>query len=337
MKKGIEVLRNHLKSVKNISIICHINPDGDAIGSALALCFYFTKLNYNVNIVIPNNSHEFISWLPGIENVLTYTKDEHKPKIDKILLDSDLIFCVDFNVPDRISKLENIFSKTTAYKVLIDHHENPESFTDLIFSDKSSSSTAEIVYDFLVMFDGSKKAITKEIAECLYVGILTDTGSFSYSIRQNTHLVTSLLLETGIDPIQIHHNVYYRFSESRLRLLGYCLNEKLVVLPEYNAAYFTLSKEEQKNFNFKKGDTEGIVNYALTVAEISLSAIIIERDEEIKLSFRSKGDINVSEFASDYFNGGGHINASGGYLKSTLDGAVSVFLDSLTKFKKKVK
>ena len=298
-------------SKKNVVITTHRGPDGDAMGSSLALYHLLKKLEHNVQIITPNDYAYFLHWLPGNKDVIIY--EESKEKCKKISEKADLIFFMDLNNIDRIADYKDCIINTSSIKILIDHHQDPDySMADLVFSDTKSSSTAELLYNIIKVLN-LNHLIDKDISECLYTGILTDTGSFKYSsTTSNTHNIISDLIERGVDHSRIHDLIYDNSSIDSMRLLGYCLNEKLQVYEENNSAIISLNHEELKRFNFKKGDTEGIINYALAIKGIIFAAFIVEKDGITKLSLRSKGNFKVNEIAKKYFNGGGHINASGG-------------------------
>ncbi len=304
-----------LKSVKNIVIVTHYSPDGDAMGSSLGLYHYLTQLNKSVKVVVPNAYPSFLHWLPANNKVLVFDKDE--TKVTKALNTADCIFTLDFNSFKRLEKLGDILQHTKAPKVLIDHHQQPDNYAKLYFHDVAACSTAELVFDFIVGL-GGKKLINKKIAACLYTGLMTDTGSFRYpSVTAKTHLVIAELLKTGIAPNDIHSAVYDTYSADRLKLVGYALSEKMTVLQNLPVAYFAITHTELSKFNHQKGDTEGLVNYPFGIKGIKVCAFFNEAPEGyIKISFRSKGKIDVNTFSRKHFNGGGHINAAGG--KSTL-------------------
>ncbi|MFH0866293.1 MAG: DHH family phosphoesterase, partial [Bacteroidota bacterium] len=278
------------------------------------------KENYNVRVVIPNEFPSFLAWMVNSEKILI---NKLKPaECKKAIEEADVIFCVDFNDINRIEDLTQVYNDSTAVKFLIDHHLNPSVFTDYTLSVVETSSTSEIIWDLIEVL-GKIKLVDKEIAECLYVGIVTDTGSFSYSCNyEKTYIITSELFKYGIDGERIHRLVYDTFTENRMRLLGYCLSEKMKVLHAFDTAYISLTKEELNRFHYQNGDTEGVVNFALSVEGIEMAALFMERDKHIKISFRSKGGISVNDIARKYYNGGGHHNAAGGFsytnMKDTL-------------------
>ncbi len=315
--------KNTIKKANNIVITTHWSPDGDAMGSSLALYNYLLQLDKNVKVVVPNAYPEFLDWLPGNKNVIIHQKNE--AKVEKLIKSADLIFTLDYNSFKRIEKLGLLLEKATAPIVLIDHHQQPDNYATYYFHDVAACSTCELIYE-LIAGMGHKKMIDKKIAACLYTGLMTDTGSFRYpSVTAKTHLVLSELLKTGIVPADIHSAVYDTYSYERLKLLGYLLSEKMEIVKEIPAAYFAITESELKRFNYQKGDTEGIVNYPFSIKGIKVCALFMESEGYIKISFRSKGKIDVNKFARDHFNGGGHINAAGGKSTQTLDETVTKF------------
>ena len=309
-KDSFSKFKTLIAKSSNIVIVTHYNPDGDAMGSSLALYNYIIKLDKKVSVITPNEYPDFLHWLPGHKKVIPFNLN--KKKATSLVLKSDLIFTLDFNNYSRLEGLGDVLAQATAKKILIDHHQQPDDYADLMFHDVLACSTCELIYEFIVGV-GGKKLIDKAIASCIYTGIMTDTGSFRFdSVTKNTHVILAELLATGIKPSDIHSAIYDTYSESRVKLLGYCLTEKMVVLPQYNAAYMALSEKELQRFNYQKGDTEGIVNYPFSIKGILMCAFFSEGEGKIKISFRSKGKIDVNAFARKYFNGGGHINAAGG-------------------------
>jgi bifunctional oligoribonuclease and PAP phosphatase NrnA len=321
-----QLLQHH----SNLLITTHTNPDGDAIGSSLALFGYFKNKGYRVSVMIPDPDPKFLQWMPFHENLLVY--NQQKDQCRSIIDAAELIFCLDFNSLGRSSTAEEDLRASTAKKILIDHHTRPCDDFDFRISETETSSTSELIYDFIVNA-GDQSRITKEIATCIYAGIITDTGSFSYSCNYvKTYLITADLYSRGIDGEHIHRLVYDTYSESRLRLLGFSISEKLVVLPEYHAAYIAITKQELERFNHQIGDTEDIVNYALSIADINIAALFYERDEIVKVSLRSKGNFSVNEIARTYYNGGGHVNAAGANSILSLKETVDVFVNLLPQF-----
>lgn len=311
----------HLKELliepKRIVITTHPKPDGDAMGSSLGLYNYLIQLGHQIQVISPTDYPSFLAWMPSNSEVIIFTEEEEKSK--NLIANADIIFCLDFNSLKRIYELGEIIRASKAKKVLIDHHLEPEGFEDFQFWTTSACATAQLVYEFIVDFMGNRELINKDVASCLYTGIMTDTGSFRFrSTTAHVHHIVADLIDCGADNTLIHQLVYDDFSISRLRFLGHCLLNKLEVLPEYNTAIILISKEELEQFHVNTGDTEGIVNYALSISGIRLAALIIERDEVVKLSLRSIGDFPVNEICKKYFSGGGHKNASGGVSNETL-------------------
>jgi bifunctional oligoribonuclease and PAP phosphatase NrnA len=311
------------KSIQ-IVIVSHVNPDGDAIGSSLGLFQYLRNAGHqNIHIVIPNQHPSFLAWMPNNDKIITANKKGISVK--NLIKNAETIFCLDFNDLERTDQLSAMIRKSKAKKIMIDHHPEPKNDFDLRFSILETSSTSELVYDFIVAM-GHKNLIDKDIAECLYAGIITDTGSLSYSCNYaGTYRIIAHLIELGIDGEKIHRLIYDTYSEDRMRLLGHCLSERLDVLKEYKTAYIHLSAKDLKDFNYQDGDTEGVVNYALSIKGIELAVIFIEKKDVVKISFRSKGDLNVNLLARKYFNGGGHKNAAGGSSKDSLQNTLDFF------------
>lgn len=315
-KDSFSTFKNLLEKSDNIAIVTHWSPDGDAMGSSLGLYHYLKKLNKTVTVVVPNAYPEFLNWLPGNNHVLNF--QEQQARASEILLSAELVFTLDFNSYKRLEKLGDILEKTTCPKVLIDHHQQPDTYATYYFHDTDACSTCELVFDLIVGL-GDRALVDKDIAACLYTGLMTDTGSFRYpSVTSNTHLIISELLKTGILPSEIHSAVYDNYSVERLKLLGYALSEKMKLIDGLPVAYFTLTETELSRFNYQKGDTEGLVNYPFSIKGIKVCALFNESDGHIKISFRSKGSIDVNTFARSHFNGGGHINAAGGKSNETL-------------------
>ncbi|MCX6292623.1 MAG: bifunctional oligoribonuclease/PAP phosphatase NrnA [Bacteroidetes bacterium] len=328
--KELEELKKILSVPQMITITTHHRPDGDAMGSSLALYNYLIRKGHGVIVVTPSECPEFLSWLPGNDVVIDFEKREDAAM--RTIAVSTLVFCLDFNWLSRLEKLEQPVRNSNAIKVLIDHHLEPEPAFDHAFSYTDACSTCELIYQFIDAL-GDKKMIDKNIAECIYTGIMTDTNSFRYAtMRSETHRIIADLMDAGAENYKIHEYVYDTWLENRLRLLGYSLKEKLKVLTEYNTAYIALSQAELDMFNFKAGDTEGIVNYALSIKGVRLAALFTEREGEIKISFRSKDDFSVKDLSSKYFQGGGHKNASGGKSNESLDATVQKFLGILPHY-----
>lgn len=328
-------IKELLATKKKILITTHSNPDGDAIGSSLALFHFMSAMGHDVSVMVPNSLPDFLSWLPGQQHILNY---EHEQQgLDELFNAADLLFSLDYNTPSRIGTASGAFIRSEAVKVLIDHHIDPDlaSFNH-VYSTTEVSSTCELLYSFLRDID--KDLLNKDIAENIYVGIMTDTGSFSYNCNyKSTFLISAELVELGIDTNMINRMIYSNNTESRLRLLGYSLASKLVVLPKYSTAYISLTREELHRFNHKKGDTEGLVNYALSIEGIRFAALFTEREKKIRISFRSFGEFSVNDFARKHFQGGGHRNAAGGDSFVDMDQTISEFTRLLETYSEELK
>ena len=314
---------------RNIILIPHSSPDADALGSCLALYHFFNQEN-EVNIISPNEYTEILNFLPGSENILNYERD--KEKCEKIFNKGDIIFTLDFNSLGRARNLSSLISKSSATTIMIDHHENPDNYADITISDSKMSSTCEMVYDFICSIDKSK--IDNKIATCIYTGIVADTGSFRFpSTTSKTLRVGSELINHGVNVTEIFEKLHNNFQFKRLKLLGSAINnfKKIEGLP---VVYTSITDKDQKVNDFKKGDSEGFVNFGLSVADILCSVLFIEKKDEglIKISFRSKGDFKVNIFASKYFNGGGHEHASGGISKLSLKETEKKFITDITQY-----
>ncbi len=318
-----------------ILITTHTNPDGDAIGSSLALSFYLKKKNHTVQVMAPDPFPDFLAWMPGHEDILIFSKD--KSECIRAIERADLIIAADFNNFSRLNEAAVLVRQSKAVKVLIDHHLFASDEFDYKISISRISSTSELVYNFIEAM-GDLILLDKNIAECIYAGIITDTGSLSYACNYvNTYMIIAELIRLGIDGEHLHRLIYDTYSESRLRLLGYSISDQLVVLPDYHTAFITLSSADLLKFNHQIGDTEGVVNYALSIKDINLAALFMERDGVVKISFRSKGNFSVDSFAREHFNGGGHRNASGANCETSLEDTVLKFRQILPLYQSKLK
>jgi phosphoesterase RecJ-like protein len=329
---NIEDFKTTLKASKQVVITTHKNPDGDAIGSSLALNLFLQKMGLNSKVIVPNDYPDFLKWLPGESSILKYEDD--KTSYENIIDKADLIFALDYNAFHRTGDLEQVLEKSTAKKVMIDHHQQPDDFAAYTFSNPNMSSTCEMIYHFISSLN-ELELISKDIATCIYVGIMTDTGSFRYrSTTATTHHVIAELINKGADNTRIHNNVFDSNSFNRLQLLGTALTN-LKILPEYNTAYISISQKELNEFDYKKGDTEGFVNYALSINKCILAAIFIEDEKNkiIKISLRSKGDFSVNELSRKHFEGGGHNNAAGGKSNDSLENTIERFISILPEYK----
>ena len=332
MRAQIEKLNELLSSKKRISITTHTNPDGDAIGSSFALYHYLIKLNHDVKVITPNRHPDFLDWVPGIKNLEIY--DEYPDKCKKILSDSDLLFTLDFNDLKRASNLSYAIDEFNGKIVMIDHHQNPAGYSDIEISEPNITSTSEMIYKFIELSD-KIHVIDKNIATCIYLGMMTDTGSFQYrGVNDSTHKIISSLLSFGIDNNKIYNSVYNSNEISKLKLLSIALKNLELIVEKKTAIMFLNQADLIKN-NYRKGDSEGIVNYGLSLKGIHFSVIFIEDENEknkFKISFRSKEDFPCNEFAFKFFNGGGHLNAAGGLYKGNLNSAIEYFKKSLNEF-----
>lgn len=330
--KDLSTIRQLLSQPKNIAIIIHHNPDADALGSGLGLSNYLQKKGHQVKVISPSDFPDFLEWMQGSKEVLIYN-DKIKSKIQSLLESVDIIFCLDFSSLNRINEMGEMLGNVKGKKILIDHHLEPEKFPDLQVWDDKASATAELVFE-LIKFFGDKSLITTDIGECLYAGIMTDTGSFRYpSTSKAVHLIIAELIDIGINITKVHKLIYDNYSEKRLRFLGYALKDKLVVLKKYSTAYISINAAEMKKYNVKTGDTEGLVNYALSIKGIVFGALITERKKEVRLSFRSVGDFSANDLARKHFDGGGHTNAAGGKSKLPFDQTIKKFVDLLADYK----
>lgn len=327
LSKDTKELAKLFSNAGNIVIISHINPDGDAIGSQLALYLFLTSGNRKVTMITPNNLQEFLKWMEGSELINVFIKDRKNCR--NIISEADLIVMVDFNQSGRLGEAEEPVLKSTAAKVIIDHHLDPADFADLVISDPSKCSTTELVYEIVTLINGSPFP-GRQFAECIYVGIVTDTGNFEHgAYSAETFRIVARLIGEGIQKEKILNLVYNNFSAERMKLLGFALHQRMVVLPESKTAYIYLTKQDLESFSHSKGDTEGFVNMPLSIRGIHFSVMFIEKENFIKLSFRSKGCFPTNEFAARYFGGGGHLNASGGEHSDTLQNTIDYFLKAL--------
>jgi phosphoesterase RecJ-like protein len=329
LSKYTKELSKLLSDADNILIVCHINPDGDAIGSQLALYHYLVSTGKNPGMISPNYLQDFLKWMDGVEKINIFIKDRKTCK--ELIYKADLIIMVDFNQYNRLGEAEYYIIKSKAKKVVIDHHLNSNNIADLLISDPSKCATSELLHELISVINKGV-FLDKAYSEAIYVGIITDTGNFEHgAFSGNTFRVIADLLDTGIDKNSLFNLIFNNFSSDRMRLQGFALNERMVVLPEYHTSYIFLTREDLAKYNYKKGDTEGFVNLPLSISGIEFSALLIEKEGFIKLSFRSKGNFSVSKFAEDYFSGGGHLNAAGGEYYASLDNTLKYFLEVLKK------
>ena len=327
-----------ISDAETILITCHKSPDGDAIGSSLGLADYLRHLGKEPVVIVPDQYPDFLMWLPNTEKIIRY--DKQRDKADLLFKIADLVFCLDYNAPSRVDEMEEALVSSPATRVLIDHHLNPDVPADLIISEPEASSTCELVFR-LVWQIGAFPTLTKQFAVPIYCGMMTDTGGFTYnSSRPEIFFIISELLTKRIDKDKIYRNVYHNYSESRIRLMGYVMYEKLVYMPEYNAAYYTLTKDELKRFRFIKGDAEGLVNIPQQIKGLRLSISLredTEKDRVVWVSLRSVDNFPCNLMAEEFFNGGGHLNASGGRLNCSMDEAVKIVKDAIIAYENKLK
>lgn len=317
-------LKDLLNSPKKIIITTHHKPDADALGSSLAMWGYLRKKNHQVSVITPTDYPGFLKWMHGEEEVIIFNEGREE-EAAKLVEEADLVFCLDFNALSRINELGEIIRHAPAKKILIDHHLEPEDFATLSFSDTSAAATCVLIYKLIVGL-GDKSLLDTCIGECIYAGIMTDTGSFRHpSTNKEVHLIIAELINLAVDISSIHRLIYDNNSESKLRFLGHALLNKMVVMPEDRTAYIAISAKELEEYDSQNGDTEGLVNFALSVDNVVFAAVIIERTESVKISFRSKGDFSANEFARKHFHGGGHKNAAGGRSDLSLDDTVAEF------------
>lgn len=322
-------IKKLITNSKGIVITTHKSPDGDAIGSSLGLYLFLKKISQNVTVIVPDGFPTFLNWMSKVEEIIYFDSNSEVAK--DLIQKSDIIFSLDYNSLKRIDEMGDFIAQTNAYKVVIDHHQDPQDFANYYFVDTNCCSTSQLIYEFIDKL-GELDKMDKEISECLYCGIMTDTGSFRYpSTTAKTHQIIAEFLKLGADGSKIHQEVYDTYSEHRLRLLGYALTNKMKVFNDIGVAYISLSQEELKQFDFKKGDTEGLVNYPLSINGIKFSALITEKEKDISMSFRSKDDCYVNEFANKHFGGGGHFYAAGGKSDLTLDETIQKFEELIKK------
>jgi phosphoesterase RecJ-like protein len=327
----IDELKTFLSTPRKILITTHSKPDGDAMGSSLAMFHYLIKKGHEPVVVSPSDYGVYLHWLPGNAGVLALPAG--KEKALKHLAEAELIICLDFNNYKRTEYFADALRKATAPKMMIDHHLDPEGFEIFRIWNPDACATAELIYEFMELM-GDLSLVDKDIATCLYTGIITDSGSFRYpNVTPRVHRIVANLMDTGMQHSHVHDMMFDTFTEKRLRFFGMCIKDKLVVLPEYRAAYISVTKAEIKEYEIVTGETEGLVNYSLMLYDVVFAALIIDREHIVKLSLRSKGDFPANEFAGKYFEGGGHLNAAGGSHKGKLEDAVDLYLKGLEEYK----
>jgi phosphoesterase RecJ-like protein len=326
-------LKKLLNTPQDVVILTHRNPDGDAVGSSLGLSLFLQKNGHNVKIVAPSDYPDFLSWMPQANDIIIYDHDPEE--VERIVKRATLIFCLDFNSLDRIDKAGELVDEARCPKVMIDHHLFPEPFADYILSETTASSTCELVYDLIHLL-GQEEDLDKVIGECLFTGILTDTGSFTYSNSPKLFRTVAHLLEIGVDDLKLQDLIFNSMNEKQLRILGHCLYNRLEIIPEFHTGIITLTKEDYTFFDINRGDTEGVVNFLLKMRDVKLAAFIHEQPKIVKLSLRSKGDIDVQDMAKVHFRGGGHKNAAGGASFHNLSVTVRRFKEILADYREQL-
>lgn len=335
-QSNIDHFTRWFERADKIVIVAHVAPDGDAIGSSLGLFHFFESQGKNVHVIVPNAFPDFLKWMPGSKDILLY--DRYKEFADELIAGADVICCLDFNAIKRIEDMGPAVLASPARKMMVDHHPYPEDFCDIIISHPEISSTSELVFRLICRM-GYFEEISKKGAECIYTGMMTDTGGFTFnSNNREVYFIIGELLSKGIDKDEIYRKVYNTYSECRLRLMGYVLSN-MKVYHDYNTALISLTNEEQSRFDYVKGDSEGFVNIPLSIKNMKLSCFLREdRDKNmIKISFRSVGDFPTNKMAAEFFNGGGHLNASGGEFTGTMEEAVETFERALEAYQTMLK
>ena len=329
---NIDHVEKWFERADKVVIVTHVSPDGDAIGSSLGLYHFLLSQDKTVHVIVPNAFPDFLKWMPGAKDIIQYNR--YKEFADKLINEADVLCVLDLNVLSRLDEMKDVVERSPARKMLVDHHLYPGDFARITISHPHISSTSELVFRLICQL-GNFSDITKEGAECIYTGMMTDTGAFTYNSNdREIYLIIGELLSLGIDKDEIYRNVYNNNSESRLRLQGYVLYEKMQLFPQFNAALIALGRDEQKGFHYMKGDTEGLVNMPLSIKGICFSVFLREDTEKdmIKISLRSVGTFPCNQVAAEFFNGGGHLNASGGEFYGSLEDAVELFKQALVKY-----
>lgn len=316
---------------KRVLLLVHYNPDGDAVGSAICLKRLFSDCGHSVEIVAPNRFPDFMNWMPGAKDIIVFRDQEDRAR--KVITEAEAIVLVDFNLINRLEGIEEVIEQnSSAVRVLIDHHLQPPTGFDITFSFPESCSTAYLLYEIICQA-GRSQSIDRDMATCLYVGMMTDTGNFSFSnLTAGLFRAVAYLVERGIDIPEINRSIYNTYSRDRIRLMGHCLYRRMVFMDEYDAAYIVLSEADMRKYNFKQGDSEGFVNIPLSIDGMKMSALFTETHNNIRISLRSRGDIDVNQFARKYFDGGGHKNAAGARSTDSLLKTVDRFEKAVAEF-----
>ena len=324
-------VKRAIDSVEKIVIVTHVGPDGDAVGSTLALWHYLMTIDKEPVVIVPTMFPNFLKWLPGADCVLDY--ENNKAKADELFASAELIFALDFNTPKRMANMADAVINATAPKILVDHHLHPADFAKVAISYPEISSTSELIFRLICRL-GDFSQINLACAECIYTGMMTDTGGFTYNSNgQEIYIIIAELIKIGIDKDEIYRKVFNTYSADRLRLMGFCLFQKMKIFPEYKTALISLTSKELYQFNFQNGDAEGFVNIPLSIAGVDFSVFMREDTDKIKISLRSQGQFPANKVAAELFNGGGHLNAAGGESYSTLAETIKKFEDALPDYK----
>jgi len=331
--RSVYRLKRELSAPRRIVITTHQGPDGDAMGASLALYHFLKKTGHDVHVISPNDYPEFLHWLPANDTVVNFMRQ--KPLAEELIENAQYVFHMDYNQLSRSADMTRFLYRCQAARVLIDHHPDPQLSSKFIFSETEVSSTCELLFSILKLWDAS--LIDRTIATCLFTGVMTDTGSFSYRSAGTTAFSTAAqLMGYGIDRAEIYDKVYDNYSANRMRLMGFCLNEKMEIFPQYGAALISLNLEEQARYGFVIGDSEGFVNLPMSISGIRFSAFFLEKEDKIKMSFRSKGDFSVNDFSKKHFGGGGHLNAAGGDSRMPMDALMQQFRELLPLYEKEL-
>ena len=329
--KEIEIL---IDNAENIVITTHKSPDGDAIGSSLALFHFLKKLNKNVSVIVPDAFPQFLNWMKSVDEIFYHDTQEEQSVA--LIEKADIIFSLDYNSLSRIGNLATPIAASNATKIVIDHHQNPQEFAHHYIVDTTCCSTSQLIYEFIENL-GKLSYLNDTIGACIYCGIMTDTGSFRFpSTTSKTHQIIAHLIDLGVNGSAIHEAVYDTYSKDRLQLLGHALTSKMKIVEELNVAYISLSQKELKKYNFKKGDTEGLVNYPLSIDGIKCAVLMTEKENNVSMSFRSKGNFHVNQLANEHFEGGGHIYAAGGKSDLTLEETINKFESVIQQYKEEL-
>lgn len=323
--QAFELFKNKIASPAKVVITTHHKPDADALGSSLGLANYLIKKGHEVTVITPSDYPSFLQWMKGNEGVINFEDKSNQEIAIKKIQEAEVIFCLDFSCLSRLQSMQDYIKDAKAYKVNIDHHQDPKDFCDFRCWSTEAAATCELIYELIEKL-GDKDLMDSDIADCLYAGIMTDTGGFRHpNTTKNVHLITAELIELGADNSKISKLIYDTNSVNRLKFIGFAISRRLIIIEELKTAYFAISKKDLRKYSSQTGDTEGLVNYALSIGGIKIAALFTEREDGVKISFRSSEEVAVNKFAQEYFNGGGHKNASGGKSEMTLSETTNKF------------